>query len=326
MLQTVCCISGSSHVVTAWELGRGGTLRLAAYDPGTSMTHETQLSNIERACCGFDGEDCRSWSRQLGRRLSLRRAVEAPDLKRAEHWRSSLPAKRMMTLDRTVFSTTCRIASGRMDTRLIRMRAILVDDGRTLELNLYQSNPSKNCIFLLTVDDLVGVGLRPCDINSARAGNAISDAKQAESSDICAERGYSMASMLVDAASREAAIHHLARQLRFAPDSDNVTLSIEGGSRRATMVTSETAAQRRPQCRVSAARLHTIAQSGSHATRRRGLAEGYSERRRQPAVLFHAGEATRPHSSQEAGGRKRLPDSVPRYLRLSLYFCQHAIW
>lgn len=320
MLQTVCCVSGSSHVITAWELGRGGTLRLAAYDPVTSMTYEAQLSEIERACCGFDGEDCKSWSRHLGRRLSLRRAVEVVDTKSAEQWGSNPPAKRTMILDRTVFSTACRIASGRMESRLVRMRAILVDDGRTLELDLYQSNPSKNCTFLLTVDDLVGVGLRPCEVNWAHASNAISDTKQAESSDASAERGYSMASMLVAAASREAAIRHLARQLRFAPDSDTVTLSTEGGSRSATMVTSKTAEQQRPQYRVRASRLHATAQPGPHATRHRGLAEGYSERRRQPAVLVHAGEAARPHSSQEAGGRKRRPDSAPRYSRLSLFF------
>lgn len=319
VLQTVCCISGSSHVVTAWELGRGGTLRLAAYNPVTSMTYGAQLSKNERVCCGFDGEDCKSWSRHLGRRLSLRRAVEAADLKSAEHWRSNLPAKRTMVLDKTVFSTACRIASGRMDSRLIRMRAILIDDGQTLELDLYQSNPSKNCTFLLTVDDLVGVGLGPRDIISAHAGNAISNTKQAEGSGVCAERGCSMASILVDAASREAAIRHLARQLRFASDSDSVTLSIEGGSRRATMVPSETAEQRRPQCRVSVARLHATTQPGSHATRHRGLAEEYSERRRQPAVLLHAGGAARPNSSPEAGGRNMAPDSVPRYL--CLVFC-----
>ena len=319
VLQTVCCISGSSHVVTAWELGRGGTLRLTAYDPVTSMTYGAQLSEIERVCCGFDGEDCKSWSRHLGRRLSLRRAVAAADFKSAEHWRINSPAKRTMILDKTVFSTACRIASGRMDSRLIRMRAILIDGGQTLELDLYQSNPSKNCKFLLTADDLVGVGLRPREVNSAHAGKAISSTKHLENSDVCAEQGCLMASMLLDTASREAAMRQFARQLRFTQDSDSVTLSIGGDSKRSTMVTSETAEQRRPQCRVSAARLHATTQPGSHATWRRGLAEEYSEKRRQPAVLLHAGEASRPHSSQEAGGRKRAPDSVPRYLRF--VFC-----
>lgn len=286
------------------------------------MTYGAQLSKIERVCCGFEGEDYKSWSRHLARRLSLRRAVEAAHMKSTKHGRSNLPAKRTMILDKTVFSTACRIASGRTDSRLIRMRAILIDDGQTLELEIYQSNPSKNCNFLLTADDLAGVGLRPREVNSAHAGKAISSTKHVKNSDVCAEQGCSMASMLLDAASREAAMRHFARQLRFAQDSDSVILSIGVGSRRSTMVMSETAEQRRPQCRMSVARLHATTQPGSHATWRRGLAQECSERRRQPAVLLHAGEATRPHSSQEAGGRKRAPDSVPRYLRF--VFCISA--
>lgn len=326
MLRTVCCISGSSHVVTAWELGRGSTLRLAAYDPATSMTYEARLSKTERACCGFDGEDCKSWTRHLGRRLSLRRAVGAADLKSTGHRRSNLTAKRTMVLDRTVFSTACRIAAGRMDSRLVRMRAILVDDGRALELDIYQSNPSKSCTFLLTVDNLIGVGLRPCEVNPVPAGRANSDAKQVESSEICAEQGCLMASMLVGATSREAAIRQFVRQLRFASDSDSVTLAIEGGSKTQTMVTTQTAEQRRPQCSVTVAHLHATAQPESHATGCRGLAERFSQRRRQPGVLLYSGEAARPHSAQETGGKKRAPDSVSRYLQLSLGACQHATW
>ena len=313
VLRTVCCISGSSHVVTAWELGRGGTLRLAAYDPATSMTYEAQLSKVERACCGFDGEACKSWTKRLGRRLSLRRAVEAADLKSTVHCTSNLSAKRTMVFDRTVFSTACRIAAGRMDSRLIRLRARLVDDGRVLELDLYQSNPSKNCTFLLTVGDLVGAGLRPLEHNSVPAGRAISDEKQTEGIDICPERGFSMASMFVGAASREAAIRQFVRQLRFASDSDSVTLSIGGGSRNQTMVTSQAAEKRRPQCSVSNARVHGAVQSGSHAPGRRGLTEGFSKTRRQPGVLLYSGESARPSSSHEAGGSKRMPDSVSRY-------------
>lgn len=293
VLRAVCLISGTCHVLTAWELGRGGLLRLAAYDPTSSMTYEASLSKAERACFGCDGEDRKSWIKQLGRRLSLRRAQ---GLSKAEHRRGSLPPRRTMVLDKTVFSTACRVAAGRIDTRLFRMRAELVCAGRSLALDLYQADTSKQCRILLNSDDLVAAGLQPCTLNAG-----------VEQGDSSGPDG-TIASMLVGPRRREIAIRQLTRHLRFVPESDSVTVSVNGDSRMTAMVATTAVEHRKPQSSLKAAFMQPAGNPGSYNVGHYGLVEGFLKRRRQPCVLRHGYE--RPQS-QENLNKKRVAATTP---------------
>ena len=294
VLRAVCQISGMCHVLSAWELGRGGLLRLAAYDPTTSMTYEASLSKAERACFGYEGENQKSWMKQLGRRLSLRRAQGPGE---AENRRGSLPPRRTMILDKTVFSTACRVAAGRVDTRLFRIRAELVGAGRLLALDLYQADTCKQCRMLLNSDDLLAVGLQPCTANA--------DVEQDDSSD----SDCKMTSMLVGHRRRETAIRQLTRQLRFVPESDSVTLVVNGDSRTTAMVTTTAVEHRRPQSSLRSALLQSAGNPGSCNVGHYGLVQGFQKHRRQPCVLRHGRE--RAHS-QEQFRKKRAATTPPR--------------
>lgn len=286
VLRAVCPISGTCHVLTAWELGRGGLLRVAAYDPTTSMTYEARLSKAERACFGYEGDGRKSWIKQLGRRLSLRRAQSPSE---ARNRRGTLSRRRTMILDKTVFSTACRMAAGRVDTRLFRMRAELVEAGRSLALYLYQADTSKQCRILVTSDDLEAVGLQPYPANDA--------IRRSDSS----EPECKMASMLVGPSGREAAIRQLTRHLRFVPDTDTVTFSVNGDLRTITMVAAAAVEQRRPQSSLKSAFLQP---AGYLGVGHYGLVEGFLKRRRQPCILRHGYELARARHLQENVGMR----------------------
>lgn len=305
MLRAVCCISGSSHVITAWELGRGGLLRLTAYDPTTSMTYETRLSKVERACFGFEGEHRKSWIKYLGRRLSLRRAKDTNDaMEGEENRRDCLPARRTMVLDKTVFSTACRIAAGRVGAHLFRIRAELVDAGKSLALRLYQVDTSKQCRIFLSDEDLVAVGLQP------RTDNAVDEQVDKSGTNAAlisqrSEQDCKMTSMLDGPSGRETVMRQLTRQLRFVPDSDSITLSVNGDSRTTALVTSIEAEKRRPQGRLKVAFLQAAGNAESHTTRHRGFVEDFLKRRHQPCVLLHGDESARTRYSQEEANPAR---------------------
>lgn len=294
MLRAVCLISGTCHVLSAWELGRGGLLRLAAYDPTTSMTYEASLSKAERACFGYEGEDRKSWIKQLGRRLSLRRAQGPSE---AEDRRSSLPPRRIMILDKTVFSTACRVAAGRIDSRLFRLRAELVGAGRFLALDLYQAETSKQCRILLNSDDLVAAGLEPC------TGNAGVEQGDASDSD-------KMARMLVGPRRRETVIRQLTRQLRFVPESDSVTFTVNENPRTTAMATTTAVEHRRPQTSLKSVFLQPAGNPGSYKAGHYGLVEGFLKRRRQPCVLRHGHK--RAHAQENVGKKRVAATTSPR--------------
>lgn len=307
VLRAVCLISGTCHVLTAWELGRGGLLRLAAYDPTTSMTYEARLSQAERACFGCEGEDRKSWIKQFGRRLSLRRAQGASE---AENWRGSPPPRRTMILDKTVFSTACRVAAGRIDTRLFRMRAELVDAGRSLALDLYQVDTCKQCRISLTSDDLVAVGLQPCAVDAVGEHTDVSEPE------------CKMTSMLVGPRRTETTIRQLTRHLRFVPDSDSVTFSVNGDLRTTSMVTTATVKQRKPQSSLKSVFSQPAGNPGSSTVGHYELVEGFLKRRRQPCVLRHGIELAH---SQEHVGKKRVASAAPSRCDQALrIFCRNV--
>lgn len=314
VLRAVCTISGKPQVVTASELGRGGILRVAAYDPTTSMTSEVQLSKIERACFACDGENYKSWRKHLGRRLSLRRPSGSTGMETIEHERNSLrPVPRTLVLDKTVFLTACRVAAGKTDAFFLRLQGILVDAGRSLALDLYQSNMSKQCRIVLTADDLIGAGLQHCELNpqiQQAVADCDEDATPARQF-IGIEREKKMICMLSGARRREIAVRQLTRQLRFTPDCDSVTFSSNDGLISSTMSVLHGAEQRQPQSSFDSALLEAKESVGSYAVGCYGYAEGFLKRRRQPFVLLHDNEPARTQPSQipQAGARKkRAPD------------------
>lgn len=302
MLRTVCLISGASHVLTGWELGKRGLLRLAAYNPTTSMTHGVRLSKIERACFGYDTENCKVWSKDLVRRLSLRRVnAHTVDKDNIEH----PPARRTMALDKTVISTACRVAVGRMDSRLFRMRVSLVDSGRSVALDLYEDRTCQQCHMLLTIDDLAEMGVWSCEVQAEqqsfiRDGSTTVDASVEQECLITRTFGSTQY--------KEAAVRRLTRQLRFTPDTNSVTLPVNGGIRTAAMITSENVENRRPQHSLRVERLQTADTSLSHAVGRCGYRDVFCQQRHQPAALIHGDKSSRKQHSrpvQDAEGKKK---------------------
>ncbi|CAM9286095.1 unnamed protein product, partial [Hapterophycus canaliculatus] len=280
VLRAVCLISGMPHVITAWELGRGGLFRVAVYDPKTSMTYEATLSKAERACLGFDGEDRKSWVKRLHQRVSLRRANV--DMEGADNRGDTLSERRTMTLDKTVFSTASRVAAGRIDSRLFRVRAELVDAGRSLALDLYQADTSKQCRIFLSEDDLAAMGLHPCIANP----DPIQAARYSDEES-------AMASMIAGPKLREIATRKLTRQLRYVPESESVVISIGGDLRTTAMVASICAVKRRPQSKLKVAFSQAPGSKTAYPSRIGGLLQGFLKQRHQPCVLMHGDKSTR---------------------------------
>lgn len=269
------------------------------------MTYEARLSKVERACFGFEGEHRKSWIKYLGRRLSLRRAMDTREtMEGKENRRDCLPAKRTMVLDKTVFSTACRVAAGRIGAHLFRMRAELVDAGKALALSLYQADTSKQCRIILSDEDLVAVGLQPCTANAVDEQVDKSGASDTLTSQR-SEQDCKMTSMLDGPSRRETAVRQLARHLRFVPDSDSVTLSVKGDSRTTALVTSIEAEKRRPQTSLKVAFMQAAGKAESHTTGHRGFVEDFLKRRYQPCVLLHGDESARTRYSQEEANSAR---------------------
>lgn len=272
------------------------------------MTYGVRLSKTERACFGYDGENCKAWSKDLARRLSLRRAnAHTVDMENIEH----PPARRPMVLDKTIISTACRVAVGKMDSRLFRMRVSLVDAGRSVALDLYEDRTCKQCHILLTLDDLAGMGVWSCEVQVeqqifVRDGNTTVDSS--------VEQECLITRIFGSKECKEAAVRRLTRQLRFTPDTDSVTLPVNGGTITAAMITSENMENRRPQKSFRVERLQTADTALSHAVEPCGYRGVFCQQRRQPAVLIHGDESSRRQHSrpvQDAEGKK-ANDSVAR--------------
>lgn len=269
------------------------------------MTYGIGISKAERAFLGCNGDDRKYWMKHLGPRLSLRRATESTNMEDAEAPGEPLPARRTMLLDKTIFSTACRVAAGRIDARLFRMRAELADAGQSLALDLYQADTSKQCRILLTEEDLVTLGLEPC--TACPNGYQADDSRtSATSTTPCSGQSGAMTGILTGPGSREAAVRQLTRHLCFAPESDSIVLSIDGSSRITAMVSSTVALQRRPQSTMAIA-FSQARSAGLYAVGRCSFVAGFLKQRHQPCVLLHG---LSPHRTRQTG--KRILDSTPR--------------
>lgn len=293
MLQVVSVISGAPHILTVWELGRRGLLRIVAYDPSESMSYEVLLSKTERVCFGYDEEGYKSWGKDLTRRLSLRRSnpetISSAGRAASDEFLS--PTKRTMILDKTIFTTTCRVAAGGANSCLLRVCASLIDKGNGLALDLYQSDTSKECRFRLNADDLAQLGSPP-NVTSAEPlppnTDAIGRGRRWEklSEGACAEDTL-MARILANADSREDAVRRLMHNLRFG-DSDRITLLVQGVTRGCVMAFPGDAEQRRPQGSLRATSTSCTIPCVAQWS---GLQACFLNQRRQPDVLFYGRDA-----------------------------------
>lgn len=276
ILRKVCLISGVRHLLTVWELGRNGLLRLTVYNPATSLTHEERLSKTERYYLGYTDVDSKSWIKDICRRLSLRGVSQSETTHAMNQEGRDEPNKAFYTvvLDKTVFSTACRVEAGRTESRILRMRASLLHSGSCLALDIYLVDSSKQCRILLKEDDLAEMGLAPCPIlhpaefkggGPTGVGQALTKASRSLA---CAESKVVLAK-------------NIARRLLFTPNPDSITFSINASSRTFGM----NAQQWRPPKHF---RDYTSSQASAKATfLLTNHAENFLRRRRQPTVLMY---------------------------------------
>lgn len=150
-------ISARHHVVSIWELGRQGPLRLIAYDPRTSVEYEALLTEVERRALGCISDDVKAWSKGLIGRLSVRKAnaklVTTDGTTRQ-------PRTRLMAVDKTVFSTASRVPTVGCNKHFLRIRASLLESGTSLALDLSHAGDGSEGRLMLGVDVCSDDGLR----------------------------------------------------------------------------------------------------------------------------------------------------------------------
>lgn len=326
VLHAVFPVSGLSHIVSAWELGRRGPLRIVAYDPTTSMSYEVHLSTAERTCLGYHGENYTSWCKELSQRLSLRKAhSEASSARDVENQGDTPPqAKRNMVLDKTIVSTACRVAARGVETRILRVRASLVDAGGRLALDLYQDHTSKQCRFLLTAEELVGTVLtRYSDESEERKevvlGTVIDNlhpqSEQHSPGGSCADARHVMATMLASPRCREYAIRWLTQRLCYC-DEDIMSLLVNDEARTALLTRPDNTDLRRPQTRLRVHSWRSTCHKGIHSGGRCGFDGNFLNQRRQPDVLLHGEVTTRAQNRRNHDADKKKMKSASRWASL----------
>ena len=293
----MCLISGVRHLLTVWELGRNGLLRLTAYNPATSLTHEERLSKTERYYLGYTDVDSKSWINDICRRLSLRGVSQSETTHAKYQEGRDEPNKAFYTvvLDKTVFSTACRVEAGKTESQILRMRASLLHSGSCLALDIYLVDSSKQCRILLKEDDLAEMGLAPCPVlhpaefkggGPAGVGQALTKASRSLA---CTE-------------SKAVIAKTIARRLLFTPNPDSITFSINTSPKTFGMIASQNAQQWRPPKHF---RDYTSSQALAKDTfLLTNHAESFLGRRRQPTVLTYKHDHLSHRRPQEEGHQK----------------------
>lgn len=246
VFRTVAAVSGTCHVITVWELGRHGPLRIIAYDPTTSISYEAQMCRAERVCLRCTSEDNRVWRKIILRRLSLRRQKARATATAESKCRGGIhpSAKRRMSLNKTLLSTVWRVPAVGVCTLLLRVRASLIGAGERLALDLYQHETSKSCRFLLEVEELAKIMLTH-PVSLPLATTAVSNKSNKH---ICANPGacHAMQTMLTTVECKRDALSRLASNVQIH-DDNIASLTIAGTAKKAVMTLSDEVEPWRPR-------------------------------------------------------------------------------
>ncbi|CAM9513235.1 unnamed protein product, partial [Discosporangium mesarthrocarpum] len=260
-------ISGSHHVVTVLELGRGGILRVSAYNQKTAIGCEVRISFIERACLGYGDDNWRSWSSDMLRRLSLRRplktTVTAPNKGVMQH------SERTLIFDTTLFSSSYRIAEGHKSSKLLRVQAVLEDAGDTLAVEIYRAEECSQGRLLLTAAELAAVSELLGFPETIRDKHAIE-------------------ALFSSQARRENAMQRLMRYLIYCSDDSSITLSIGDISKTVLLAIPTNTDKRRPQSSLCEAVSRSRGYSNSQPKKLGGLRQELLHRNRQPDTLRYS--------------------------------------
>jgi len=205
--------AGVLHLVTVGEVGRGGMLRIRAYNPVSCETQEIRISEIDRALV-MDGSmgDWRKWEKELFKRLSLRRISkverkeEGSDVKESAR---SLGSGRMDTyredtkldFNRTIFTTAVKINGVMFAARVVL--GGFIDVGDMIEIRIVNLKSSEEHVLSFSEDDMkviAGLGERP---------------------------GGVIKILLADKESREAVLREMLKYVKFDEEKDEVKFESE---------------------------------------------------------------------------------------------------
>ncbi|GMH84147.1 hypothetical protein TrST_g12290 [Triparma strigata] len=197
--------AGVTHIVTVGEVGRGGMLRIRAYNPASCEFHEIRLSETDRALV-IDGAsgDWRLWSDELLKRLSLRRISKQLDNSgwgigsaRMESYREDTK----LDFNRTIFKTAKKI-----DMVFFEIRCTLagfIDVGDSIEIRCVNLKTSEEHILGFSEEDMRTIAGLPDDVSKV------------------------IKTLLADTESREAVIREMLKYIKYDDVHDKVTFISE---------------------------------------------------------------------------------------------------
>jgi len=211
-------LSGIPHIVTVGEVGRGGMLRVRAYNPASCEQHELRLSVVDRALViGGSSGDFRLWCDDLLKRLSLRRISKSADEDRENslHIKSarmnSFRGDTRLDFNRTIFKTAQKLGSG-PGAKMFGIRVTMagfVDVGDSIEIRCVNLESSEEHILGFSEDDMKKI---------ADMGEGAKDV---------------IKTLLSDKSAREAVIREMLRYVKYDDSGDGVSFQSDWMTRAA---------------------------------------------------------------------------------------------
>ena len=204
--------AGATYLVTVGEVGRGGMLRIRAYNPISCEHHEIRISEVDRALV-MDGSmgDWRKWEKELLKRLSLRRiskverkeeegGVEGGVVEEGRTLGSgrmdTYPEYTRLDFNRTIFTTAVKINGVMFAARVVL--GGFIDVGDSIEIRIVNLKSSEEHVLQFSEDDMKKIaGLEE------REGGVIKI-------------------LLADKESREAVLREMLKYVKYSEDNDEV--------------------------------------------------------------------------------------------------------
>ncbi|CAM9112072.1 unnamed protein product, partial [Choristocarpus tenellus] len=300
LFRKVYQISGALHVVTVLELGRGGMLRVLVYNNITSIECEVSISSTERICLGYGNDSWKSWNSDMIRRLSLRKPVLSSYFegrKKADTGKGPLRhSDRALLFDRTILFTTLRVPKGQLASKVMFVRALLVDAGEALAIELYQVEVSSQCRILLSAAQLVKIIgnsnvtlIPPTDcLEPSTANSMVTTTQCAKSEDSPKLGNTTMALILAGKKQREHILQCIKSNLHYSSEEECVSLTVGDFSVRAIMAVPVNLDERRPQRSVCSTFSGNTDPSNSQAREPIGFREQVVSKKRQPDITRYS--------------------------------------